>query len=132
MIGVAELARRFSLAARPRGRVAPEYVLAHLRPRGPLEAADPRVLEIAGQASRLIVEERMPKKHRGFTRYFETMPRILYLYGRGYSADEIAAQMPFLCSGYGVDVVLRLVADAIAKRIGAKALASNGGSFPRT
>jgi hypothetical protein len=132
MIGVAELARRFSLIARPRAMVDPEYVLAHLRPRGPLEGADPRVLEVAGQASRLIVEERMPKKHRGFTRYFETMPRILYLYGRGYSPDEIAAQMPFLCSGYGVDVVLRLIADAIAKRIGESALASNGASFPRT
>jgi hypothetical protein len=132
LIGVTELARRFSLVARPEALAAPEYVLAHLRPRGPLEAADPRVLEVAAQAPCLIVEERMMKKHRGFTRYFETMPRILFLYGRGHSADEIAAQMPFLCSGYGVDVVLRLVATAIAKRIGERALASNGGSLPRT
>jgi hypothetical protein len=132
MIGVAELARRFNLATRPSARVSVEHVLAQLRPRGPLDEADPRVLAVAAQLPRVIVEERLPKKHRGFLRYFETMPRIVHLYGRGYSADDIAAELPFLCSGYGVDVVLRVVAEAIAKRIGENGPASNGGVFPRT
>ena len=132
MIGVAELARRFSLVARPTSRVAPAYVLAQLRPSGPLESPDPRVLEVAAQLPRLVVEERLAKKHRGFVRYFETLPRIVYLYGRGYGADEIASELPFLSSGYGVEVVLGLVAEVIAKRIGENALASNGGLFPRT
>ena len=132
MIGVAELARRFSLVARPSARVAPAYVLAQLRPAGPLETPDPRVLAIAAQLPRLVVEERLARKHRGFVRYFEAMPKIAYLYGRGYGADDIAAELPFLCSGYGVEVVLGLVAEAIAKRIGENELASNGRAFPST
>ncbi len=53
----------------------------------------------------------------GFSRYFETMPRIVFLYRRGYTPDEIAAEMPFLSSGYGVETVLAIVADAIARRV---------------
>ena len=132
MIGVAELARRFSLAPRAQPRVTAEHVLAQLGPRAPLDDADARVLDAAAQLPRVIVEERLAKKHRGFTRYFETIPRIVYLYGRGYSPDEIAAEMPFLCSGYGVEVVLGVVAEAIAKRIGENGAASNGRAFPRT
>ena len=132
MIGVAELARRFSFAPRARERVTAEHVLAQLRPRGPLDAADQRVLEVAAQLPRVIVEERLPRKHPGFTRYFETMPRIVHLYGRGYSPDDIAAEMPFICSGYGVEVVLGVVAEAVAKRIGENGAASNGSAFPRT
>ena len=119
MIGVAELVRRLSFTPRAEARLTAEHVLAQLRPRGPLDPADPRVLEVAARLPSVIVEEQLPKKHRGFTRYFETMPRIVYLFGRGYSADEIAAEMPFLCSGYGVETVLGLVANVIARRLNA-------------
>jgi len=132
VIGVAELARRFNLVTRSEARVTREHVLAQLGPRGPLESTDQRVLDVAARVMHLIAEEKLPKKQPGFTRYFETMPKILFLYGRGYGVDDIAAEMPFLCSGYGVEVVLGVVAAAIAKRIGENAPASNGSFFPRT
>lgn len=67
---------------------------------------------------RLIAEERLAKRHAGFARYFEAMPRIVFMTGRGYSAEEIASSMNFLATEYGVDAVLKIVADAIVKRLG--------------
>ncbi|HEY3080560.1 MAG TPA: hypothetical protein VGM69_11740 [Chloroflexota bacterium] len=124
MLAVADLARRLSSvvtrAERP-ARVTVGDVLAHLRPDGPLEGGLARLGEaierVASQLPRLISEERLARRHRGFSRYFETMPRIVFLYRRGYTPDEIAAEMPFLSSGYGVETVLAIVADAIARRV---------------
>ncbi|HEV8635979.1 MAG TPA: hypothetical protein VG370_17275 [Chloroflexota bacterium] len=124
MIGVADLARRLgSVVARGerRDRVTVGDVLAYLRPRGRLDEGVARlgdpIERAAAQLPRLIDEERLARRHRGFSRYFETMPRILFLYGRGYTPEEIAAEMPFLSSGYGVETVLSIVADAIARRV---------------
>jgi hypothetical protein len=124
MLGVTDLARRLSAvvarAERP-ARVTVGDVLSHLRPDHPLEGGVARLGEaierVAAQLPRLITEERLVGRHRGFSRYFETMPRIVFLYRRGYTPDEIAAEMPFLSSGYGVETVLSIVADAIARRV---------------
>jgi hypothetical protein len=124
MLGVTDLARRLSaVVARPERteRVTVGDVLEHLRPDGRLEGGVARVGEaierLAAQLPHLIIEERLARRHRGFSRYFETMPRIVFLYRRGYTPDEIAAEMPFLSSGYGVETVLSIVADAIARRV---------------
>jgi hypothetical protein len=120
---LADLARRLSAVVRAErpGRVTVGDVLAHLRPDGPPEGGVARLGEaierVAAQLPRLISEERLARRHRGFSRYFETMPRIVFLYGRGYTPEQIAAEMPFLSSGYGVETVLSIVADAIARRV---------------
>jgi|SRR5262245_836085 len=124
MLAVADLARRLSsvvgLAERS-SRVTVGDVLAHLRPDDPAAGGVARLGEaierVAAQLPRLITEERLIRRHRGFSRYFETMPKIVFLYRRGYTPDEIAAEMPFLSSGYGVETVLSIVADAIARRV---------------
>jgi hypothetical protein len=66
------------------------------------------------------VEERLTRKHPGFRRYFDALPRILFFYGRGYSADDIANEMNFVATGFGVDTVLKLVAQTVAKRVGGR------------
>ena len=124
MIGVADLARRLSsVVARPerRERATADDVLAHLRPRRPLDddaaPSGAAIERLAAQLPRLIAEERLTRRHRGFSRYFEAMPRIVFLYGRGYTPDEIASELPFLSSGFGVETVLSIVAGAIARRV---------------
>jgi hypothetical protein len=128
MINVADLARRLSTAVgRPAGgglRLGAEDVLGYLRSRSSASfelehgaAAVERIDAALSTLPRLIVEERLPKQHPGFVRYFEAAPRIVFMTARGYSSEEIANSMNFLATEYGVDAVLGIVADAIAKRL---------------
>jgi hypothetical protein len=128
MINVADLARRLSTAVgRPAGgglRLTTDDVLGYLHggASGALElehgaTAVERVDAALATLPRLIVEERLPKQHPGFVRYFEAAPRIVFMTARGYSSEEIANSMNFLATEYGVEAVLRIVAGAIAKRL---------------
>lgn len=128
MINVADLARRLSTAVgRPPGgaglRLKADDVLGYLHGRSDafeLEhgaAAVERVDAALATLPRLIVEERLPKQHPGFVRYFEATPRIVFMTGRGYSSEEIANSMNFLATEYGIEAVLHIVADAVAKRL---------------
>lgn len=127
MINVADLARRLgTVVGRPAGaglRLGAEDVLAYVRGSADafeLEHGSAAVERLAAALStlpRLIVEERLPKRHPGFVRYFEAAPRIVFMTGRGYSSEEIANSMNFLATEYGVDSVLGILADAVAKRL---------------
>jgi hypothetical protein len=129
VINVTELARRLGSAVAGAGgrsglRVTPAEVLALLRPRDDAAAEpvrDPRELaqidRVVASLPRLIVEERLARRHPGFRRYFEAMPRILFFYGRGYSPEEIASEMNFIATGFGVETVMSIVAQTVAKQV---------------
>ena len=131
MINVTELARRLGSvvvggsAGRSAGRVTPEDVLAYLRPRAEeAELADGRdrrdldqIDRVVASLPRVVVEERLTRRHPGFRRYFDALPRILFFYGRGYSTDAIAAEMNFIATGFGVETVMGIVAQAVARRV---------------
>lgn len=132
MINVADLARRLTgVVGRPAvgGGVTLSVadVLGYVRAHTPAAAAAFELEHGAGAAAeldkalatlpRLIVEERLPKRHPGFVRYFEAMPRIVFMSGRGYAGEEIANSMNFLATEYGVDAVLRIMAETIVKRL---------------
>lgn len=133
MINVGELARRLGTVVGRTGsgrsgrQVTPELVLECLRP---LSATARAQLEIAhgtalledidralSSLPQLVVEERLVRRHPGFARYFEALPRIVFMHCRGHSSEEIAGRVHFLASDYGVDAVLRLVAETVAKRL---------------
>jgi hypothetical protein len=110
---------------RDAARISAEDVLRYLRPNGELEVscsplAIREVDRVVATLPRLVVEERLTRKHPGFRRYFDALPRILFFYGRGYSADDIANEMNFVATGFGVDTVLKLVAQTVAKRVGGR------------
>ena len=132
MIGVADLARRLSSAVgRPTDgaglRLTPDDVVAYVRARTPaavgafeLEHGAEAAAEIDRALStlpRLVAEERLAKRNPGFVRYFEALPRIVFMTGQGYSSDEIASSMNFLATEYGVEAVLRMAAETIVRRL---------------
>ena len=129
MINVNELARRLgSVVAggpgRSSGRVTPDEVLAYLRPRdedgqaalGRSRRDLDQVDRVIASLARVVVEERLARRHPGFRRYFDALPRILFFYGRGYSFEEIASEMNFIATGFGVEAVLAIVAKTVAER----------------
>lgn len=128
MLSVAELVRRLGVAAPSGGRgvgMSTDEVLRYMRPHGAAIALemdrDLRDLEVLNRALAslplMVAEERLPGRHPGFARYFDSLPRLVFFYGRGYSCDEIASEMRFIATGFGVETVLRLVASAVAKRV---------------
>ena len=132
MINVADLAKRLTgVVGRPTNgggvRLSPHDVVGYIRAHTPAAAtafelehgvAAATELDKALQTlPRLIAEERLAKRHPGFVRYFEAMPRIVFMSGRGYSSDEIATAMNFLATEYGIDAVLRILAETIVKRL---------------
>ncbi len=133
MINVAELARRLSgVVGRPAAgaraaRVTGADVLAYLGARSEaaraafelefgadVVAAIDRALSTLPQ---LVAEERLVRRNPGFVRYLEALPRIVFMAARGYSPEEIANSMNFLATEYGVEAVLGIAADAVAKRL---------------
>ena len=100
-------------------------MLAYLRPRtsdgGLLPGRDQRDLaqidRVVASLPRVVVEERLSGRHPGFRRYFDALPRILFFYGRGYSNEAIAGQMNFIATGFGVETVMGIVAQTIARRV---------------
>jgi hypothetical protein len=129
VINVTELARRLGSVVgggRSGLRVTPAEVLACMRPRGAGGAAlEPgrdrldlvQVERVVASLPQIVAEERLARRHPGFRRYFEALPRIVFFYGRGYSPDEIASEMNFIATGFGVEAVLEIVAQTIAKRV---------------
>jgi len=128
MLSVAKLVRRLGVAAPRGGRgvgLSTDEVLRYMRPHGAAIALemdrDPRDLELLDRALAslplLVAEERLRSRHPGFARYFDSLPRLVHCYGRGLSCDEIASEMLFIATGFGVETVLRLMADVVAKRV---------------
>jgi len=131
VINVTELARRLGSvvaggsSSRSVGRVTFEDVLAYLRPQAdaaePTLSRDQRDLDqidrVVTSLPRVVAEERLTRRHPGFRRYFEALPRIIFFYGRGYSSDAIASQMNFIATGFGVETVMAIVAKTIAERV---------------
>ena len=131
MINVTELARRLGSvvaggsSGRSGRRLTPEDVLVYLRPRssdGDLpHGRDQRDLDqidrVVASLTRVVVEERLSRRHPGFRRYFDALPRILFFYGRGYSNEDIAGEMSFIATGFGVETVMGIVAQTIARRV---------------
>lgn len=132
MINVAELARRLGSVVMPAGesrsagRVTADDVRRYLRPHavpgaamlelGCSTVAIEEIERVVAVLPLVVVEERLQRKHPGFRRYFDALPRILFFYGRGDSADDIASEMNFVATGFGVETVMALVAEAVAKR----------------
>jgi hypothetical protein len=57
------------------------------------------------------------RRYEGFQRYFDVLPRIIFLYHRGIPISEIAAQQSFLATEVGVETVLNVTAQLVADRL---------------
>ncbi len=79
-----------------------------------------RIQMAVGRLSSMIERDRMRREFAGLERYMDRLPRILYLYSRGYSVNDIADHLPGLPTHFGVertiDIAAHLVAEELASR----------------
>ncbi len=125
MIALAALANRLRPGRKPASpRFTAEDVKRYLRRQ--LRASVPEAEEIRRVLESVPVltrEPRIQRRYRGFQRYLEVLPRILYLYLGGKEPGEIAASLHFLATDYGVEAVVEIPAQVVAERLNATSLA---------
>ncbi len=57
------------------------------------------------------------RRYEGFQRYFDVLPRIIYMYHRGLSVSVIAEDQSFLATEIGIETVITATARLIADRL---------------
>ncbi len=120
------LARAFSIARTgpaTRGRYTPESVKRYLRRQVEPTDSDAAAIRRALERLPLLVRDpQVERRFRGFPRYAEVLPKIVYLYLRGDDPGKIASSLHFLATDYGVEAVVDIAAEIVAERL-------NSGSF---
>ena len=127
MTGLSMLRRSLRLrnrdtAASPR-RYTPELVKRYLqRQANPVARDADGIRRMLETLPILIREPRVQRRYRGFQRYVDVLPRILYLYLHGQQPSQIAAALQFLATDYGVETVVDITTQVIAERLNADSL----------
>jgi hypothetical protein len=65
----------------------------------------------------ILRESAVRRRYEGFQRYFDVLPRIIFLYHRGLPVADIAAQQSFLATEVGIETVLNVTAQLVADRL---------------
>lgn len=69
------------------------------------------------QLPAILREPDVRKRYDGFQRYFDVLPRILYLYHRGTPVAQIAENLSFLATEVGVETVMWITSQIVAERL---------------
>jgi hypothetical protein len=99
-----------------RPRYRPEQVQAFFRGNG--SGAD--TVEIGRMVERLPTIWREPgvrRRYDGFQRYFDVLPRIIFLYHRGVPTGDISENLSFLATDVGIERVVQITAELVAERL---------------
>lgn len=81
---------------------------------------DPDAQEIGRVVERLPTILREPavrRRYEGFQRYFDVLPRIIFLYHRGTPVAQISSQLSFLATDIGIETVLNITSQLVAERL---------------
>jgi hypothetical protein len=103
-------------ASSRRHRYRWEQVLDSLRGAGPTPE-DPDVRRMIERLPTILREPGVRRRYEGFQRYFEVLPRIVFMYHRGVPVSEIASELSFIGTDTGVATVLRITSQIVAERL---------------
>lgn len=73
--------------------------------------------EALGRLASAVRQDRLQREFAGMERYMERMPRILYLYSRGYSVEDIADKLTGLPTVYGIERTIDIAASLVAEQL---------------
>lgn len=116
----AMLVPRMPASPRPRLAYRPEHVKHVLRgemQRLPGGMERDRVSEALGRLPSVVRQDRLRREFAGLERYMDRLPRILYLYSRGYSVEDIADRLAGLPTAYGIERTIDIAASLVAEQL---------------
>jgi hypothetical protein len=99
-----------------RRRYRAEQVYAVLRGRDG-EVADPAISRMVERIPTILREPSVRKRYEGFQRYFDVLPRIVFMVHRGTPVSQIATDLSFLATEIGIETVLKITAQLLAERL---------------
>ncbi len=108
--------RTFLQATSGRQRYRAEQVLVSLRGQ-PEEAEDPEIRRMIERIPTILREPGVRRRYEGFQRYFDVLPRIVFMYHRGVPVSQISADLSFIGTDTGVETVLRITSQIVAERL---------------
>jgi hypothetical protein len=85
--------------------------------RGQGEAPDPEVTRMIERIPTILREPGVRRRYEGFHRYFDVLPRIVFMYHRGVPISKIASDLTFIGTDTGVETVLRITSQIVAERL---------------
>ena len=104
----------------PHARYQPEHIKRVLRgevQRLPSGIERERVREAIGRFTSSIEHDRLRREFAGMERYVDRLPRILFLYSRGYSVHDIADRLTGLPTVFGVERTIEIAASLMARQL---------------
>ena len=117
MIGLARRLGLLSGAGDPAGRqYSPDEVHRFLAGAG-VEEPEPLRRAIAWLPVALRNDQSLANRFRHFPNCRESLPKIISLYQKGYTPDQIVDQMEFLATEYAISETIRITADIVADRV---------------
>ncbi|HLZ09221.1 MAG TPA: hypothetical protein VKT80_11570 [Chloroflexota bacterium] len=81
------------------------------------DAGDPEIRRMVERLPTILRDSAVRRRYEGFQRYFDVLPRIIFLYHRGLPVADIAAQQSFLATEVGIETVLNVTAQLVADRL---------------
>lgn len=62
-------------------------------------------------------EPSIRRRYEGFQRYFDVLPRIIFMYHRGVPTPEISGSLSFLATDIGVETVIQITAKLLVEQL---------------
>jgi hypothetical protein len=81
------------------------------------DLGDPEIRRMVERLPTILRDSSVRRRYEGFQRYFDVLPRIIFLYHRGIPISEIAAQQSFLATEVGIETVVNVTAQLVADRL---------------
>jgi hypothetical protein len=117
-MSLARQVRLFLSLPPARRRFQPEQVQQFLRGEVPeADGAAPEIRRMVERLPAILREPGIRRRYEGFQRYFDVLPRIIFLYHRGVPASQIATDLSFLATDVGVEMVLQITSEVVAERL---------------
>lgn len=117
MIGWARRLGLLSGVSDPAGRqYSPDEVRRFLAG-ADVEHPEPLRKAVAWLPVALRNDQSLADRYRNFQHCRESLPKIISLYQKGYTPDQIVDQMEFLATEYSISETIRITAKIVADRV---------------
>ncbi len=116
MVSLTRQLRLIFRAPPGRPRYRPEQIALYLRGQA-TEPSDPEIVRMIERLPAILREPGVRRRYEGFQRYFDVLPRIVFLAHRRVPPARISQELSFLATDVGVETVLDITARLVADRL---------------
>jgi hypothetical protein len=80
-------------------------------------AADAEIGRMVARLPTILRESSLRRRYDGYHRYFDLLPRIIFLYHRQVPTAQIVEQLSILATEVGIEAVMTITSQVVAERL---------------